>query len=268
MEGRRILGLIFLLIISIHAEDSNEVKIPEQDPVKLAKPAPVKVAAPAPVKQAAPVKVAAPAPVKVAAPVKAVKAPEPIDPVVKPTPKAPEKVPQAPAEIPKARIPAAQKIQARIEEEKSIDDLSAQDQLPKIAESDYCGAAVSKLCSRSGEQNTYNCTCIDKNDVISKKLAYASKLLQKLNSLQKLLFISDFQSDKILPMRIPYVHFFLFKLYALFFSRFLLNPLIQKLDFGAIRSLRYTHKHFFKIEKSVIRTHDLFKCQNNVNTCY
>jgi hypothetical protein len=37
------------------------------------------------------------------------------------------------------------------------------------------------------------------------------------------------------------VHFFLFKLYALFFSRFLLNPLIQELDFGPVRSLCLQH---------------------------
>jgi len=49
----------------------------------------------------------------------------------------------------------------RIEEEKSVDDLSVQDELPSIAESEYCGAQVHKFCSRkviaSDDYLVYNC---------------------------------------------------------------------------------------------------------------
>lgn len=67
-------------------------------------------------------------------------------------------------QAPVKQAPAAQRIKAeeqRIEEvEKSVDDLSSQDTLPTIADSEYCAVQVRKLCSRKVQKDdylVYNC---------------------------------------------------------------------------------------------------------------
>ena len=69
--------------------------------------------------------------------------------------KQPEKPPAKPQSEPKSDGSSK-----RIETEKPIDNISAQDILPKIAESEFCSAQVAKLCSKKVQKDdylVYNC---------------------------------------------------------------------------------------------------------------